>query len=153
VVPVLHRLSRRVPARGSFCPVRLRAPYFGLQEDIVVSSEQRLLVDGPQVNYLFGQNAVLVPARHLLNGFSATAEPCGPLMQYTQLLLPDHDTLLAAGTALESLYVGKIRRNRDTLQGSMLHHLDRAGLPEHTPPSYQVLTWSETVQLACERAA
>lgn len=153
VVPVLHRLTRVVPARGGFGPIRLRAPYFGLQQDIIVSSHQHVLVDGPEVNYLFGENAVLVPAQHLINGFSAIAEPCGPLVKYTQLLLPENDTMLAGGTALPSLNIGEITRNRDILSGSMLHHLDRSGLPLHPAPTQKVLSWSDAIHLTRQRAA
>ena len=63
-VPVLQSISRRVPARGSFQPIRLRAPYFGLRRDIVVAPHQRLVIRGSQVEYMFGKEAVLVPARH-----------------------------------------------------------------------------------------
>lgn len=153
VVPVLHRLTRVVPAIGSYRPIRLRAPYFGLRQDIIVAADQQILVDGPEVNYLFAQNAVLVPARHLVNGFSAIAEPCGPLVKYTQLLLPESNSILAAGTALSSLNIGHIAQNRDVLRGSMLHHLDRTGLPLHTASAYQVLNWSEAIHLARQRAA
>jgi hypothetical protein len=152
-VPVLHRLSRMVPARGSFAPVRLRAPYFGLQQDLIVAPDQRLLIDGPEVEYLFGQEAVLVPARHLVNGFAALAEPCGPTILYTQLLLPGHETLLAAGTALESLYIGRIRRDSARLGASVLHHLARGGLPEHGRPAHHVLRWYDAIHLARQRAA
>ncbi|SFD88317.1 Hint domain-containing protein [Sulfitobacter brevis] len=153
VVPVLHRLSRMVPARGSFAPVRLRAPYFGLQQDIIVAPDQRVLLDGPEVEYLFNQEAVLVPARHLVNGFAALTEPCGPTISYTQLLLPAHETMLAAGTAVESLYIGRIRRNAPHLASSLLHHLDRSTLPEHGRPAHQVLRWYDAIHLARQRAA
>ncbi|MGB3245117.1 MAG: Hint domain-containing protein [Sulfitobacter sp.] len=153
VVPVVHRISRTVPARGSFQPLRIRAPYFGLQQDIIVSPEQRLLIDGPEVEYLFGQEAVLVPARHLVNGFTAFAEPCGPIVSYTQLLLPKHETLLGAGTTLESLYIGRIRRDTSSLKNSLLANLDRSGLPEHGRPSHQVLRQFEAIHLSRQRAA
>jgi hypothetical protein len=153
VVPVVHRISRTVPARGSFRPLRLRAPYFGLQQDIIVSPEHRLLIDGPEVEYLFGQEAVLVPARHLVNGFTAFAEAAGPTVCYTQLLLPRHETLLAAGTSLESLYVGRIRRQAGALSTSLLRGFDRSGLPEHGKPSHQVLRQFEAIHLAKRRAA
>ncbi len=153
VVPVLHRLSRIMPARGSYAPVRLRAPYFGLQQDIIVSPDQRLIIDGPEVEYLFGQEAVLVPARHLVNGFAALQEPCGPTIRYTQLLLPGHETLLAAGTGLESLYIGRIRRKPTHLGSSILHHLDRNTLPEHGRPAHHVLRWYDAIHLARQRAA
>ena len=152
VVPVLQQVSRRVPARGSFQPIRLRAPYFGLRQDIIVGPEQRLIIDGPEVEYLFGQEAVLVAARHLVNGFAAHAEPCGPVITYAQLLLPKHETMIAAGTAVESLYIGRARRDVNLLSGSVLHGFDRSLLPEHPKPAHQVLRWHDAIHLARRRA-
>ncbi|KIN65895.1 Hint 2 domain containing protein [Sulfitobacter noctilucae] len=153
VVPVLQRVQRHVPARGSYRPIRLRAPYFGLQDDVIVAPDQRLIIDGPEVEYLFSQEAVLVPARHLVNGFAALTEPCGPVINYAQLLLPRHETLIAAGTAVESIYVGRIRRNEEHLQSSLLHAFDRARLPEHPRPAHHVLRWYDAIHLARRRAA
>ena len=153
VVPVLQRVARTVPARGSFRPIRMRAPYFGLQQDIIVAPDQRLSIDGPEVEYLFGQEAVLVPARHLVNGFAALHEPCGPMITYSQLLLPRHETLLAAGTSVESLYIGRIRRNREHFESSLLHSYDRSVMPEHPRPAHHVLRWYDAIHLARRRAA
>lgn len=151
-VPVLHPVRRTVPARGSYRPIRLRAPYFGLQKDIIVAPDQRLLIDGPEVEYLFGQESVLVPARHLVNGFAARHETSGPVISYSQLILPRHETLNAAGTHLESLYIGRIRRQGELLIGSLLHNLDRATLPEHPRPAHHVLRWYDAIHLARRRA-
>lgn len=153
VVPVLHNLRRTVPARGSFRPIRLRAPYFGLRQDIIVAPDQRLLIDGPEVEYLFGQEAVLVPARHLVNGYAALEELCGPTICYAQLLLPRHESLIAAGTTAESFFIGRIRRNKMQLQRSLLHEFGRTGLPEHASPAHAVLRWYDAVHLANRRAA
>lgn len=153
VVPVLRRISRSVPARGSYAPVRLRAPYFGLQQDIIVAPDQRLVIDGPEVEYLFSKEAVLVPARHLVNGFAAMAEPCGLTVTYSQLLLPGHETMLAAGTPLESLYIGRLRRQPIQLANSILAGFDRNLLPEHGQPAHTVLKWFEAITLASRRAA
>lgn len=153
IVPVLHNVRRMVPARGSFRPIRLRAPYFGLRQDIIVAPDQRLLIDGPEVEYLFGKEAVLVPARHLVNDYAALEEPCGPTICYAQLLLPRHESLIAAGTAAESFFIGRIRRNKAQLQRSLLHDLERALLPEHASPAYPVLRWYDAVHLVGRRAA
>jgi hypothetical protein len=69
-----------------------------------------LIILGSDVEYTFGQEAVLVPARHLVNGFAARYEPTGSTVTYTHLLLPEHETLLVAGSSFESLYIGRIRR-------------------------------------------
>jgi hypothetical protein len=153
VVPVLQTVSRTVPACGSFAPIRLRAPYFGLQQDIIVAPDQRLVIDGPEVEYLFSKEAVLIPARHLVNGFAAMQETCGPTITYAQILLPSHETMIAAGTPAESLYIGRIRRQADQMASSILAGFDRSMLPEHHQPAHTVLKRFEAITLASRRAA
>lgn len=153
VVPVLQTISRTVPARGSFAPIRMRAPYFGLQDDIIIAPEQHVVIDGPEVEYLFSCEKVLTPARHLVNGFAARTEPCGHLTSYTQLILPNHETILAGGAPLESMYIGRIRRDMHQLSSSVLFSVNRQDLPEHRAPSHKVLKWYEAIHLAKRRAA
>lgn len=153
-VPVLQRIDRVVPARGSFAPLRLRAPYFGLQQDVIVAADQRIIIGGSEVEYLFGQETVLVPARHLVNGFSAVTAATGPTQRYTQLLLPDHrDALVVAGAAMERLYIGRMRRRPNDLAAGLLKDMDRSGLPEHEPTPLRRLIRLEATHLARQRAA
>ncbi len=152
-VPVLQVVSRVVPALGSFQPVRLRAPYFGLTRDIVVAPSQRLVMSGTEVEYMFGREAVLVPARHLINDRSAFYAKSPEFVTYHHLLLPGHQALIASGSFLESLYVGRLRRQADALRCSVLANFDRARLPEHAKPVWPVLKPFEAVTLANTRAA
>jgi hypothetical protein len=71
LVPVLgiHRIV--TPSRGTLAPVLLRGAYFGMPEDILVAPDQPVWCDGPEAEYLFGEDAVLVPARHLVDGQAA----------------------------------------------------------------------------------
>lgn len=152
-VPILHRIDRTVPARGSYAPVRLRAPYFGLLEDTLVAPQQRLVIDGPEVEYLFNQEAVLVPARHLVNGFAARQEPARTTVAYCQFILPAHQAIMVAGTALESLYIGRLRRKPAVLAATLLSNLDRNSLPEHGQTAFKELKWYDAIHLARQRAA
>ena len=152
-VPILQRITRTVPALGSFAPIRLRAPYFGLRQDVIAAPDQRLIIRGSDVEYLFGQEAVLVPARHLVNGFAARYEPTGSTITYTHLLLPDHETLLTAGSMLESLYIGRIRRKPLQLKASLLAQTARNDLPEHGKPVFPILRAFEAITLVEQRAA
>ncbi|MCR8548771.1 Hint domain-containing protein [Salipiger sp. P9] len=153
LVPVLHRVSRVVPALGSFRPVRLRAPYLGLKRDVVVAPFQRLVIGGSEVEYTFGREAVLVPALSLVNGFAAVQEEGLLTLRYHNLLLPSHDAFIAAGAALESLYVGRLRRDRDRLSASLLAECRAGLLPEQHRAGYQVLRPFEAITLAEARAA
>ena len=153
LVPVLHAVARCVPALGSFRPVRLRAPYFGLTQDVVVSRYQRLLVSGPEVEYLFGREQVLIPAAALVNGFAGHFEPAPRFVTYHQLLLPHHDAVQIPDAALETLYIGRMRRDKALFGASILSDMSRAILPEHHRAGYQVLRAFEAITLAEARAA
>lgn len=153
LVPVLHSLKREVPAFGSFAPIRLRAPYFGLQKDVVVAAEQRLRSTGSAVEYLFGRSHVRIPAAHLVNGISAMRPNLWQTMCYYQFVLPSNETCIAAGTALETLYLGRDRRNKKLIGASLLADADRHRLPEHMPPAYPLLDQFEAITLAELRAA
>ncbi|MEM8731436.1 MAG: Hint domain-containing protein [Pseudomonadota bacterium] len=155
-VPVLQRVDRVVPACGSFRPVTLKAPYFDLLSDIDVASFQRVVLRGSVVEYMFGTEAVLVPAAHLTGVKSAASVPLpanAPLIRYVQLLLPGNEAILAAGTSVESLYIGRLRRKPDQLGTSLLAGYDRARLPEHARPAHRVLPPYEAAVLAQTRAA
>lgn len=153
VVPVLARVSRRVPALGSFQPVRLRAPYFGLQRDLVVAPYQRLVIGGSEVEYLFGNEAVLIPAIALVNGFAAVYEKGVQMIRYHQLLLPGHEAVISAQARLETLYVGRMRRRREQVAQSLLAEVPGAMLPEHARAGLKVLRPFEAITLAEARAA
>lgn len=73
-VPLVGVTRLSVPSRGSLAPVRLRAPYYGRRMDILVSPDQPVWVSGPQAEYLFGDEEVLVLARHLVDGQMALAD-------------------------------------------------------------------------------
>jgi len=152
-VPVLHVLKREVPAFGSFRPVRIRAPYFELQRDIYIAPSQHLVLSGSEVEYLFGRESVLAPARHIAGCSGTTPAPTGPIATYWQLLLPRHEAIIAAGTVTESLFIGRLRRKKADLEASILADLDRSALPEHGRSIHPVLRAFEAVILAERRAA
>lgn len=153
LVPILATVKREVPALGSFRPVRLRAPYFGLTQDVVVSRHQRLLVSGPEVEYLFGREEVLIPASALTNGYAGHFEPAPRFVTYHQILLPHHDAVRIPDAALETLYIGRMRRDKALVEASVLSEYPRSQLPEHHRAGYQVLRAFEAISLAEARAA
>lgn len=70
-LPLAAVRRHHVPTRGSHTPVLLRAPYFPAHGDMLVSSDQLILLSGSEVEYLFGEEEVLVEAHHLVNGITA----------------------------------------------------------------------------------
>ncbi|WP_425044812.1 Hint domain-containing protein [Primorskyibacter sp. S87] len=153
VVPVLHQICRTVPARGTFAPLRLRSPYFGLRKDVLVSASQRLVLSGSDVEYLFGQEAVMTSAGNLLGGTSVLPEGWGATSTYSQVILPGHEPLDLAGTVGESLYVGRISRKPRLLEASLMANLPRSSLPDHRRPSHQLLHTFDARILAERRVA
>ncbi|MEL7013140.1 MAG: Hint domain-containing protein, partial [Pseudomonadota bacterium] len=153
IVPVLRMVKQTVPARGGFRPIRLRAPFFGLEKDAVVAPQERLVMTGTQVEYLFGREAVLVPAAHLVNDRSAFVAKGADLVTYYHVLLAEHEAVLSGDCALESLYIGRLRRKPVSLAASVLGGFDRARLPEHAQPASPVLKPFEAVTLALSQAA
>lgn len=92
----LRRVSRLdLPSCGSFAPVILRAPFFGASNDLLVSSDQRIALSGPEVEYLFNEDEVLVAACAMVDGRAALAEQRRAVS--TSLILEfDHPALLNA---------------------------------------------------------
>ncbi|SFQ01845.1 Hint domain-containing protein [Roseivivax halotolerans] len=150
---ILAVVRRHVPAIGSFRPVTLRAPYLGLTRDIRVAPGQRLVIGGPDVEYIFGRETVLIPADALAHGFTGTVSETRDFVTYLQFVVPQHDALIVSGAGLESLYLGRLRRDRTALSASLLCDHDPAQLPEHVRAGYQTLGPFEAATLAQTRAA
>lgn len=153
LVPVLHVIRREVPAQGAFRPVCLRAGYFGLTRNLILSSDQRIVMHGSDVEYMFGHEAVSIPARHLINDVSASYVDGPDTLSLYQIVLPNHEAIIASGCPIESLYIGRIRRRAEKLEASVLSHIDRSLLPEHARPVWPVLKPFEAITLASARAA
>lgn len=135
VLPVLHALTQDMPAAGSLSPLRVTAPRFGLERDLVLAGDQGLVLDSPDVAYHLGQNRAVIPA-----SFMTTARPArqGPLVRYCQLVLPVHTVLVAEGAPVASLNIGRLRRSPERLSLSLLAGEDRDTLPEHAALGYAV---------------
>ena len=73
-LPLLSSLRMALPACGSFAPVLLRAPFLPVQHDLLLSADQMVLMRGPEVEYLFGDDEVLVPGAALVDGRTALME-------------------------------------------------------------------------------
>ncbi|AML50996.1 Hint domain-containing protein [Falsihalocynthiibacter arcticus] len=139
--------SRHVPTKGSFQPLRLSAPYFGLTHDLLVAPEQRLLVGGAEVEYLFGEEEILVEARHLVNGRTAFKESRFSAIQYYQVLLDNHEVIDVSGGSLESLYTGSICDDPELLQTTLLAKMPAGTLPRHLNLARPLLRSYEALSL------
>jgi hypothetical protein len=104
--PVRWLRKFSLPCAGSLTPIRLRAPYFGVQADLIVAPNQRVRVAGAEVEYLFGEDEVLVQAHRLLGGSFAVPEARRPLADFVTLGFERPEVFFAGGCGLGSLPLG-----------------------------------------------
>jgi PAS domain-containing protein len=102
----LSRYSSRQAAREArLRPVHVRAHAFGPglpDQELVLSPQHRIVVEGPACELLFGLERAFVVARHLPEPFACQPEPDAEVV-YHHLLLERHEILLANGLPAESL--------------------------------------------------
>ncbi|SEF88684.1 Ca2+-binding protein, RTX toxin-related [Thalassococcus halodurans] len=100
--------SRSVPAVANFAPIRItKSALPGLENDLVVSPQHKMLLSGGDVDLHFGTDEVFAPAAHLVNGDTIRREE-GGMVTYIHLMLPQHEVIYAEGAPTESFHVGKM---------------------------------------------
>ena len=140
-----------VPARGAYTPIRLRAPYFGNHSDLIVAPLQRIALRGAEVEYLFGEDEVLVEARRLVNGRSAVFERHRALARYYAVLLDSHALIDTDGCLQESLSAGQFAATSGHWPASPLASLAAALHPAHRHPARPELRGYEAATLQAMR--
>ena len=97
---------RRCNASGKHAPIRFERGAIGNIRDLYVSPNHRMLLAGAWAELLFGQNEVLVAAKHLVNDCSIRPVPQTEIGYY-HLLFDEHQIVLAEGCPAESLFPGR----------------------------------------------
>ena len=72
--PIRWTYQREVNAGGDFAPIKISKGTLGADRDILVSPAHRMLMQGPDVEVLFGVPKALVAAKDLVNGRTITRE-------------------------------------------------------------------------------
>jgi len=119
------------PAAGSTLPVRLLAPFLGLQQDVIVAADQRVAMGGPDVEYLFGEETVLVQAKDLIHGPMARIETGLRTVTYHQVYLERHALIAINGCKMESLYLSECAKAGLEVLDPAHPFSDLANLPSH----------------------
>ncbi len=127
--PVRHLAARQVPALGLMRPLQLRAPFLDLSHDVLIAPHQRLLLSGGEAEYLYGEDAVMIHARHLRHGHAALWASPRPLVRYYAVLLDSHECLSVGGVWCESLFVGPMVP--DMLRTTVLSDMPPLNVPIH----------------------
>ncbi|WP_298295390.1 Hint domain-containing protein [uncultured Litoreibacter sp.] len=81
----------------------IRAPYFGLDQDLVIGADHRVAITSDTAEYLFGAETVLVPAWAIKDGRKAQHWELAPKAQLYQIQLETAATLKVGKCALESM--------------------------------------------------
>lgn len=142
-----------LPALGALAPVRLSAGRFGRTRDLWVLPQTRIVVADATVEYLFGTDSVLIDARHLQDGVSASRIERAGVLAWHGILLRGHHLLMADGLRMESLYVGELASSPTLAATTALSDLAAIGqLPAHRRPALRELRPYEAASLAAARA-
>jgi Ca2+-binding RTX toxin-like protein len=106
--PIRWIQQRTVPAMEKFAPIRLRPGVVtGLERDLLVSPQHRMLFQGYRAELLFGESEVLMPATHLIDDKMVTREE-GGFVTYIHMMFDEHEVVYAEGAASESFHPGEI---------------------------------------------
>ncbi|WP_292294544.1 Hint domain-containing protein [Marivita sp.] len=105
--PILWIGHVRVPGDGLNTPIRIKRGALGNIRDLWVSPNHRMLMRGAKAELLFGEDEVLVAAKHLVNGTTIFPEP-RPVVEYWHFLCEAHQVVFAEGCAVETLYPGTV---------------------------------------------
>ena len=103
--PVRWRARREMPALGKLAPIVFLAGAIGNRRALRVSPQHRMQISDWRAQLWFGEEAVLVPAKDLVNGETILRLE-GPSVCYHHLLFDQHEIIFAEGVATESLHPG-----------------------------------------------
>ncbi len=108
--PVRWRGARTVSGLTDFAPIRFAPGAMNNHRAMLLSPNHRVLVTGWRAELLFGQDEVLVAAKHLVNGDTINRVPSRSVT-YHHLMFDRHEVVFADGQASESLYPGDFIRS------------------------------------------
>lgn len=90
-------------------PVRVKKNAFGPgrpDQDVVLSPNHRVLIDGWRAQLFFGEPEILVPVKALVDDVSVVQETIFSDISYYHLLLEHHEIVFTHGLLSESLFLG-----------------------------------------------
>lgn len=147
-VKVIWSGAVTLPAAGRFTPQLMRSPYHGLSEDLIVSPDQRVFLSGAEVEYLFGEEHVCAPVRHLSDRRSLVPLSSGNLVQtYYQLLLEHPVAMQVNGAWIGSFEADPLLSLPALARDSVLAGLPGAWWPKEARSPHPVLQGYQTLTL------
>ncbi|MEO0485485.1 MAG: Hint domain-containing protein [Pseudomonadota bacterium] len=149
---VLASVSRSVPARGSFTPYLLRAPYLGLERDVVLSAESYVQFHGSDVEYLLGVESVLGHAGQVGEKHGVGGDLAAPVVTYYQLVLPSVE-IMEGSASVCSMNFGSAAPDPIARAATLWADVGDRWLLQHGPNPHPVARQYEIVTLNAARAA
>ncbi|MGV6811291.1 MAG: Hint domain-containing protein [Brevirhabdus sp.] len=112
--------KRTVDGGGDFAPILFAPGALDNTTALLVSPQHRMLVDGWKAELFYGEDSVLVAAKHLVNNDTVTVAPCAEVT-YVHILFDTHEVVMADGAPAESFFPGDFMLSRDVeLRAEML---------------------------------
>lgn len=105
--PVRWRSSRQFPAWGKFAPVLFQTGAIGNTRPLRLSPQHRIRVSDWRSELWLGQDNVLVPALHFVNGRDVVIDH-GGIVDYHHLMFDTHQVIFSEGVATESFHPGEV---------------------------------------------
>ena len=138
-----------LPAYGSNVPIVIRANYLGARLDLPMLPHQRIAVGGADVEYLFGEDEVLVDAACFVDDRTVIRHEAGGRIGAAYVLLDEPDLICANGCWVESLWHDRAAARPERLAASGLDRV--AKVPVHDRTVRRVLKDYEARTLAALR--
>lgn len=96
--------SSEMDGTGEYAPILLTPDALeGAARDLLVSPQHRFLMSDWRTELLFGEQDVLVAAKHMVNGHSVTRQYC-ETVTYVHMMLDSHQIVFAENVPTESFY-------------------------------------------------
>lgn len=92
-------------ATGNLAPILIRKGALGNTRDLRVSPQHRMLISDWRAELLFGEDSVLVAAKHLVNDHNILREVGGKVVYY-HILFDQHELIWSEGILSESFHPG-----------------------------------------------
>ncbi|MFT6932709.1 MAG: Ca2+-binding RTX toxin-like protein [Paracoccaceae bacterium] len=103
--PVRWVGQRQLFADAKLAPITFQPGSLGNQRKLRVSPQHRMLISDYRTQLLYGEEEILVAAKHLVNGTTVIQDaPCN--VCYFHLLFDTHQIVFAEGVATESYHPG-----------------------------------------------
>jgi hypothetical protein len=98
--------NRTIKSEGDQRPIRIKQGTFNAEQDLLVSPQHRIMLEGCWAELLFGEAEVLVKAKDLINDTTILRDHDISEVTYHHMLFDRHQIITANGVATESYLPG-----------------------------------------------